>query len=46
MSRISSYHISISKIVVGGVRNIDSYYIVLRSEKPVGRLISHAMRLD
>ena len=46
MNRISSYHIGISKIVVGGVRNIDSYYVVLRSEKPVGRLISHAMRLD
>jgi hypothetical protein len=31
MSRASTYQVKLGKIVCGGVRNIDSYYIVLRN---------------
>lgn len=46
MSRATTYQVKLGKIVVGGVRNIDSYYVVLRSDKLQAKYISRAMRID
>lgn len=46
MSRSSTYQVKLRKIVCGGVRNIDSYYAVMRSDKQPIRYISRAMRID
>lgn len=40
-----SYSVRLSKIVSGGVRNIDSYYVVLRDAQNQ-KCISKAMRND
>jgi hypothetical protein len=46
MNRVSTYQIKLAKIVCGGHRNIDSYYVVLRDEKQHMKYISRAMRND
>lgn len=46
MNRVSTYHIKLGKIVCGGHRNINSYYIVVKNEKQPIKYISKAMRID
>lgn len=46
MNRVSSYNIKLCKVVSGGHRNIDSYYLVIRNDRQPIKLISKAMRID
>lgn len=46
MNRTSTFEVRLSKVVCGGNRNINAYYIVLKADKPAAKLISRAMRID
>ena len=46
MNKNHNYHIELSKLVTGGVRNIDSYYIILTDSSRSVKWISKSMRND
>lgn len=46
MNRNSVYEIKLGKLICGGNRNINSYYVLLRNDKLPVKLISKAMRID
>lgn len=46
LNKTSGYQIKLNKAIVGGVRNFDCYYIVIREEGNPTKYISKAMRND
>ena len=40
------YHITLSKIVAGGPKNFDSYYVCLKDNREEAMKISKAIRSD
>lgn len=46
MNRNSVYEVRLGKVICGGNRNINSYYLLLRNDKLPAKLISKAMRID
>ena len=46
MSKVSAYHIKLAKILSTGHKNIDAFYLLLKSDRSPYKIVSKPMRID